>query len=43
MLLQAEKEHPQGMPDGEFGTVFTADKPGIFAYHGYPWLVHRMT
>ncbi|MFJ8884667.1 phosphoketolase [Streptomyces sp. NPDC102402] len=35
-------EHPHGMPDAEFDSVFTRDKPVIFAYHGYPWLVHRL-
>ncbi|WP_030245939.1 phosphoketolase [Streptomyces sp. NRRL S-350] len=41
-LLPAE-EHPHGMPDSEFDAVFTRDKPVIFAYHGYPWLIHRLT
>ncbi|MFE9823292.1 phosphoketolase [Streptomyces sp. NPDC005791] len=35
-------EHPHGMPDAEYDSVFTRDKPVIFAYHGYPWLVHRL-
>ncbi|WP_030576603.1 phosphoketolase family protein [Streptomyces anulatus] len=40
-LLPAE-EHPHGMPDAEFDALFTRDKPVIFAYHGYPWLIHRL-
>ena len=36
-------EHPHGLSDREFDTLFTADKPVIFAYHGYPWLIHRLT
>jgi xylulose-5-phosphate/fructose-6-phosphate phosphoketolase len=43
MRLQPESEHPHGMPDREFDTVFTADRPVIFAFHGYPWLIHRLT
>ena len=43
MKLQPEKEHPHGLPDKDFDTLFTTDKPIIFAYHGYPWLIHRMT
>ena len=43
MRLQNEGEHPHGLTDREFDTVFTADKPVIFAYHGYPWLIHRLT
>ncbi|WP_040161586.1 phosphoketolase family protein [Nigerium massiliense] len=43
MRLQDEKEHPHGMSSHDFDTVFTADKPVIFAFHGYPWLVHRLT
>jgi xylulose-5-phosphate/fructose-6-phosphate phosphoketolase len=43
MRLQDEKEHPHGLPDAEFDTLFTKDKPIIFAYHGYPWLIHRLT
>ena len=43
MRLQDEREHPHGMSDRDFDTVFTADKPIIFAYHGYPWLIHRLT
>ncbi|WP_156371056.1 phosphoketolase family protein [Nocardia arizonensis] len=41
-LLPAE-EHPHGLPDREFDTLFTRDRPVIFAFHGYPWLVHRLT
>jgi len=43
MRLQPETEHPHGLSDRDFDTVFTADKPVIFAYHGYPWLIHRLT
>jgi xylulose-5-phosphate/fructose-6-phosphate phosphoketolase len=43
MRLQPESEHPHGMSDREFDTLFTTDKPVIFAYHGYPWLIHRLT
>ena len=43
MRLQPPGEHPHGMPDEEFNRIFTRDKPVIFAYHGYPWLVHRLT
>ncbi|HTW16852.1 MAG TPA: phosphoketolase family protein [Nocardioides sp.] len=43
MRLQDETEHPHGMPHHEFDAVFTADRPVIFAYHGYPWLIHRLT
>ncbi|HET8952567.1 MAG TPA: phosphoketolase family protein [Solirubrobacteraceae bacterium] len=43
MRLQPESEHPHGMPDSEFDALFTTDKPVIFAYHGYPWLIHRLT
>ncbi|GII98640.1 xylulose-5-phosphate/fructose-6-phosphate phosphoketolase [Sediminihabitans luteus] len=43
MRLQDEKEHPHGLSDKDFDTVFTPDKPVIFAYHGYPWLIHRLT
>ena len=43
MKLQPEEEHPHGLPDKDFDTLFTTDKPIIFAYHGYPWLIHRMT
>ncbi|MFI6151325.1 phosphoketolase [Kitasatospora sp. NPDC051170] len=40
-LMPAE-EHPHGMPDAEFDALFTRDRPVIFAYHGYPWLIHRL-
>ncbi|MDR0481639.1 MAG: phosphoketolase family protein [Cellulomonadaceae bacterium] len=43
MKLQDPKEHPHGLSDKEFDGLFTADKPIIFAYHGYPWLIHRLT
>jgi xylulose-5-phosphate/fructose-6-phosphate phosphoketolase len=43
MRLQHETEHPHGMPDREFDALFTTDRPVIFAYHGYPWLIHRLT
>ncbi len=43
MRLQDEREHPHGLADREFDGLFTADKPVIFAYHGYPWLIHRLT
>ncbi len=43
MTLQPQSEHPHGVSDAEFDSLFTVDKPVIFAYHGYPWLVHRLT
>jgi xylulose-5-phosphate/fructose-6-phosphate phosphoketolase len=43
MRLQPESEHPHGLPDAEFDAIFTPDRPVIFAYHGYPWLIHRLT
>jgi xylulose-5-phosphate/fructose-6-phosphate phosphoketolase len=43
MRLQPDTEHPHGLSDREFDALFTADKPVIFAYHGYPWLIHRLT
>ncbi len=43
MRLQPEMEHPHGLSDAEFDILFTTDKPVIFAYHGYPWLIHRLT
>jgi xylulose-5-phosphate/fructose-6-phosphate phosphoketolase len=43
MRLQPETEHPHGLPDRQFDTLFTADRPVIFAFHGYPWLIHRLT
>lgn len=42
MRLQPQSEHPHGMTDHEFDALFTTDKPIIFAYHGYPWLIHRL-
>jgi xylulose-5-phosphate/fructose-6-phosphate phosphoketolase len=42
MRLQDESEHPHGMAHADFDAVFTTDKPVIFAYHGYPWLIHRL-
>ena len=43
MTLQPLEEHPHGLPHKEFDSLFTTDKPIIFAYHGYPWLIHRLT
>jgi xylulose-5-phosphate/fructose-6-phosphate phosphoketolase len=43
MRLLPETEHPHGLPDREFDTLFTTDRPVIFAFHGYPWLIHRLT
>lgn len=43
MTLQPKEEHPHGLSAGEFDSLFTKDKPIIFAYHGYPWLIHRLT
>lgn len=43
MTLQPEEEHPHGLSDRDFDTIFTTDRPIIFAYHGYPWLIHRLT
>jgi len=43
MALQQKEEHPHGLSDRDFDTLFTTDKPIIFAYHGYPWLIHRLT
>jgi len=43
MRLQPATEHPHGLKEAEFDEVFTSDKPVIFAYHGYPWLIHRLT
>jgi len=42
MTLQPQSEHPHGLSDSEFDSMFTTDKPVIFAYHGYPWLIHRL-
>jgi xylulose-5-phosphate/fructose-6-phosphate phosphoketolase len=43
MRLQPDTEHPHGLPDREFDTIFTNDRPVVFAFHGYPWLIHRLT
>ncbi|MDA8388078.1 MAG: phosphoketolase family protein [Nitrospiraceae bacterium] len=43
MKLQPPEEHPHGLSNKDFDTLFTPDKPIIFAYHGYPWLIHRLT
>jgi xylulose-5-phosphate/fructose-6-phosphate phosphoketolase len=43
MRLQPESEHPHGLSDRDFDTLFTADRPVVFAFHGYPWLIHRLT
>jgi xylulose-5-phosphate/fructose-6-phosphate phosphoketolase len=43
MTIQPSTEHPHGLSDHDFDSLFTADKPVIFAYHGYPWLIHRLT
>ena len=42
MTLQPKTEHPHGLSDSDFDALFTTDKPVIFAYHGYPWLIHRL-
>ena len=43
MRLEPDTEHPHGLSDGDFDALFTSEKPVIFAYHGYPWLIHRLT
>jgi xylulose-5-phosphate/fructose-6-phosphate phosphoketolase len=43
MTLQPHEEHPHGLTDRDFDALFTTDKPVIFAHHGYPWLIHRLT
>ncbi|KAA2256016.1 phosphoketolase family protein [Solihabitans fulvus] len=43
MRLQPDTEHPHGLPDAQFDALFTTDRPVVFAYHGYPWLIHRLT
>jgi len=43
MTIQPSSEHPHGLSDADFDSLFTTDKPVIFAYHGYPWLIHRLT
>ena len=43
MTLHPQSEHPHGLPDRDFDSMFTSDKPVVFAFHGYPWLIHRLT
>ena len=43
MRLQPASEHPHGLTDKSLDSLFTTDKPVVFAYHGYPWLIHRLT
>src|SRR5207249_9702739 len=43
MKLQPRSEHPHGLSDRDFDVLFTRDRPVIFAFHGYPWLIHRLT
>jgi len=43
MKLEPNTEHPHGLSDADFDALFTKDKPIVFAFHGYPWLVHRLT
>jgi xylulose-5-phosphate/fructose-6-phosphate phosphoketolase len=43
LVLQPDTEHPHGLPDRDFDSLFTLDKPIIFNFHGYPWLIHRLT
>ena len=43
MTLQPSSEHPHGLSDQDFDSIFTRDRPIMFAYHGYPWLIHRLT
>ncbi len=43
MTLQPQSEHPHGLSDADFDALFTTDRPVVFAYHGYPWLIHRLT
>jgi xylulose-5-phosphate/fructose-6-phosphate phosphoketolase len=43
MRLQDDREHPHGLSHREFDAIFTTDRPVLFAYHGYPWLIHRLT
>ena len=43
MTLQPDTEHPHGLSDRDFDSLFTTDKPVVFAFHGYPWLIHRLT
>jgi xylulose-5-phosphate/fructose-6-phosphate phosphoketolase len=43
MRLEPDTEHPHGLADAQFDAIFTHDRPVVFAYHGYPWLIHRLT
>ena len=43
MTLQSPSEHPHGLSDKDFDALFTRNKPIVFAFHGYPWLIHRLT
>jgi xylulose-5-phosphate/fructose-6-phosphate phosphoketolase len=43
MTLQPQREHPSGLSDDDFDALFTTDRPVVFAFHGYPWLIHRLT
>jgi xylulose-5-phosphate/fructose-6-phosphate phosphoketolase len=43
MTLQPANEHPHGLSDRDFDAIFTTNKPVVFAFHGYPWLIHRLT
>jgi xylulose-5-phosphate/fructose-6-phosphate phosphoketolase len=43
MTLQPASEHPHGLSDADFDSIFTKHRPVVFAYHGYPWLIHRLT
>ena len=43
MTLQPKSEHPHGLSDREFDTIFTTSRPVLFNFHGYPWLIHRLT
>jgi xylulose-5-phosphate/fructose-6-phosphate phosphoketolase len=43
MTLQSQRDHPSGLSDADFDALFTIDRPVVFAFHGYPWLIHRLT
>jgi len=43
LTLEPPTEHPHGISDRDFDSIFTTDKPIVFAYHGYPWMIHRLT
>ncbi|HUL74160.1 MAG TPA: phosphoketolase family protein [Vicinamibacterales bacterium] len=43
MTLQSQRDHPSGLSDDDFDALFTKDRPVVFAFHGYPWLIHRLT